>query len=88
MVYLCPTVLAIDEIGYRRLNREETELLFRLVSKRYEHGSIILTSNKYFDDWGGLLSDAIIDTDLLDQSIGSIYWINYCLMLMFVNFRG
>ena len=48
-----------------QLNRQEAELLFRLVSERYEHGSVILTSNKYFSDWGELLSDDILATALL-----------------------
>jgi hypothetical protein len=43
------------------------ELLFRLVSERYEHGSIILTSNKFFSDWGELLCDTVIATALLDR---------------------
>ena len=41
-VYLRPAVLVIDEIGYSQLNRQEAELFFRLISERYEHGSVIL----------------------------------------------
>ena len=66
-VYLRPAILVIDEVGYMQLNRQEAELFFRLVSERYEHGSIILTSNKYFSDWGELLSDTVIATALLDR---------------------
>ena len=51
-VYLRPAVLIVDEIGYAQLNRQEAELFFRLISQRYEHGSVVLTSNKYFSDWG------------------------------------
>lgn len=75
-VYLRPSVLVIDEIGYTQLNREEAELLFRLVSERYEHGSIILTSNKYFSDWGELLSDAVIATALLDRLLHHAHVVN------------
>lgn len=66
-VYLRPAVLVIDEVGYMQLNRQEAELLFRLISERYEHGSVILTSNKYFSDWGELLSDNVLATALLDR---------------------
>lgn len=66
-VYLRPAVLVIDEVGYMQLNRQEAELLFRLISERYENGSIILTSNKYFSSWGELLSDNVIATALLDR---------------------
>ena len=49
-VYLRPDILIIDEVGYLQLNRQEAELLFRLISERYERGSIILTSNKGTSD--------------------------------------
>lgn len=75
-VYLRPAVLVIDEIGYTQLDRQEAELFFRLVSERYEHGSILLTSNKYFSDWGELLSDNVIATALLDRLLHHAHVIN------------
>ena len=75
-VYLRPAILVIDEVGYMQLNRQEAELFFRLVSERYEHGSIILTSNKYFSDWGELLSDTVIATALLDRLLHHAHVIN------------
>lgn len=74
--YLRPAVLVIDEIGYMQLDRQEAELLFRLISERYEHGSVILTSNKYFRDWGELLSDSVIATALLDRLLHHAHVIN------------
>ncbi len=75
-VYLRPAILIIDEVGYTQLNRLEAELFFRLVSERYEHGSIILTSNKFFSDWGELLSDTVIATALLDRLLHHAHVIN------------
>ena len=75
-VYLRPAVLVVDEIGYTQLNRHEAEMFFRLVSERYEHGSILLTSNKYFSDWGELLSDTVIATALLDRLLHHAHVIN------------
>lgn len=75
-VYIRPSVLVIDEIGYSQLNRSEAELLFRLVSERYEHGSIIMTSNKHFTDWGELLSDNVLATALLDRLLHHAHVIN------------
>jgi len=75
-VYLRPAILVINEVGYMQLNRQEAELFFRLVSERYEHGSIILTSNKYFSDWGELLSDTVIATALLDRLLHHAHVIN------------
>ena len=75
-VYLRPAVLVIDEIGYSQLSRAEAELLFRLISQRYEHGSVILTSNKYFSDWGELFSDSVLATALLDRLLHHAHVIN------------
>lgn len=75
-VYLRPSVLVIDEIGYSRLARQEAELFFRLVSDRYEYRSIILISNKYFSDWGELLSDNVLATALLDRLLHHAHVIN------------
>jgi len=75
-VYLRPDILIIDEIGYLQLNRAEAELLFRLVSRRYEHGSMILTSNKYFSDWGELMSDSVIATAMLDRLLHHAHVVN------------
>ena len=75
-VYLRPDILIIDEVGYLQLNRTEAELLFRLVCERYEHGSIILTSNKFFSDWGELMSDAVIATAMLDRLLHHAHVVN------------
>lgn len=75
-VYLRPALLVIDEVGYMQLDRQEAELLFRLISERYEHGSIILTSNKYFSDWGELLSDNVLATALLDRLLHHAHVVN------------
>jgi hypothetical protein len=61
-VDLRQAVLVIDEVGYTQLNRQEAELFFRLISQRYGHGSVILTSNKYFSEWGELRSDTVLAT--------------------------
>ena len=75
-VYLRPAVLVIDAVGYMQLDRQEAELLFRLISERYEHGSVILTSNKYFSDWGELLSDKILATAQLDRLLHHAHVVN------------
>lgn len=66
----------IDEVGYMQLNRQEAELLFRLISERYEHGNVILTSNKYFSNWGELLSDNVLATVLLDRLLHYAHVVN------------
>ena len=62
-----PKVLIIDEIGYLPLNRQEASLFFRLVARRYEKASMILTSNKGFVDWGEIFADQVVATAILDR---------------------
>ncbi len=51
-----------DEVGYLPLDDAGATILFQLVSARYERGSIILTSNKSYGDWGTVFGDPIIAT--------------------------
>ena len=62
-----PKVLILDEIGYLPLSRDDASLFFRLVARRYERASIILTSNKSFVDWGEIFSDPVLATAILDR---------------------
>jgi DNA replication protein DnaC len=66
-IYLAPKVLVIDEIGYLPLDDLGATIFFQLVSARYERGSIILTSNKSYGDWGSIFGDPIIATAILDR---------------------
>jgi DNA replication protein DnaC len=66
-VYLAPRVLIIDEMGYLPLDDLGATIFFQLVSARYERGSIILTSNKSYGDWGSIFGDTIIATAILDR---------------------
>jgi DNA replication protein DnaC len=75
-VYTRPDILIIDEVGYMQLDRVSAELLFRVICSRYENGSIILTSNKYFGDWGELLNDTVIATAILDRLLHHAHIIN------------
>lgn len=62
-----PKVLIIDEVGYLPLSREEASLFFRLVVRRYERASLIITSNKSFLDWGEIFNDHVLATAILDR---------------------
>ncbi|MGE5792129.1 MAG: IS21-like element helper ATPase IstB [Bacteroidota bacterium] len=65
--YLRPALLVVDEVGYLPLDRTEANLVFQLVSRRYERGSMIITSNKSFTEWGGVLGDDVLATAILDR---------------------
>lgn len=62
-----PKVMVLDEIGYLPMTREEASLFFRLINRRYERASTILTSNKSFMDWGEVFGDQVIATAILDR---------------------
>ena len=62
-----PAILIIDEIGYLPLNKQNANFLFQLVSRRYEKGSIIITSNKSFNEWGNVFGDTVIASAILDR---------------------
>jgi DNA replication protein DnaC len=57
----------IDEIGYEPLDHLAATQFFRLVCERYERGSIVLTSNKRFAEWGELIGDETLATAILDR---------------------
>ena len=62
-----PRLLILDELGYLPLSREEASLFFRLLVRRYERGSLIVTSNKSFTDWGEVFNDHVLATAILDR---------------------
>lgn len=65
--YTRPKVLVIDEVGYLPLDPIGATVFFQLVSARYERGSIILTSNKSYTDWGAVFGDQTIAAAILDR---------------------
>jgi DNA replication protein DnaC len=65
--FLRAKVLIIDEVGYLPLDPVGATIFFQLVSARYERGSIILTSNKSYTDWGAVFGDHTIAAAILDR---------------------
>lgn len=65
---MAPRLLIIDEIGYLPFGREEANLFFNVIAKRYEYGSIILTSNLSFGQWPSTFADdATLTAAMLDR---------------------
>lgn len=61
-----PKLLIIDEIGYPPIDRPGANLFFELISRRYEEGPMIPTSDRSFSAWGGVFGDRVIATAILD----------------------
>jgi DNA replication protein DnaC len=75
-LYTIPRPLIIDEIGYVPIDRHAAHLFFQLISRRYERGAIILTSNRSFGQWGEVFGDPIIATAILDRVLHHCVTIN------------
>jgi len=71
-----PQLLILDEIGYFSLDKRSAHFLFQLVSRRYQRGSILLTSNKSYTDWGDVFSDTVLAAALLDRLLHQSVTVN------------
>lgn len=71
-------LLIIDEIGYMPVSRDQANLLFQLISMRYEKGSIILTSNYNFDEWGKIFEETVAAAAIIDRLVhhANIFYVN------------
>ncbi len=66
--YVAPSLLVLDEVGYLPLDKAGADLLFQIVSQRYERGSIIVTTNKAYKHWPTIFNnDAGITSAILDR---------------------
>jgi DNA replication protein DnaC len=75
-LYSVPRLLIIDEIGYLPIERQGANLFFQLISRRYERGPMILTSNQSFGTWGEVFGDPVIATAILDRVLHHAITIN------------
>ena len=60
-------LVIIDEIGYSPIEKREANLFFNLISEMYEKKSVVITSNKSFNEWAEMLGDEVMVTALLDR---------------------
>ena len=65
--YAKPKLLIVDELGYLPLEPEAAHLFFQLVSRRYERGAMLVTSNRAVGEWGSVFGDAVVATAILDR---------------------
>ena len=75
-LYTVPRLLIVDEIGYLPIDRAGANLFFQLISRRYERGPMILTSNQSFGSWGDVFGDPVIATAILDRVLHHAITIN------------
>jgi DNA replication protein DnaC len=65
--YAKPKLLIVDELGYLPFETNAAHLFFQLVSRRYERGSLLLTSNRSVGEWGTVFGDPVVATAILDR---------------------
>jgi DNA replication protein DnaC len=63
------TLIVVDEVGYIPFDPEAANLMFSLVSARYERASMIVTSNKPFSAWGEIFGDEVTATAMIDRLV-------------------
>ena len=74
---IAPRLLIIDEIGYLPFNAHEAKLLFDVIAKRYEKGSVLLTSNLPFGQWGHIFADdTALTSAMLDRILHHSHILN------------
>ena len=62
-----PKLLIVDELGYLPLEPQAAHLFFQLVSRRYEKGAMLITSNRNVGEWGTVFADPVVATAILDR---------------------
>lgn len=67
--YAAPKLLAIDELGFLPLDKDGSDLFFQVISHRYEQGSVVLTTNRAFKDWGKIFNDNTVATAILNRLV-------------------
>ena len=63
------SLIIVDEVGYLPFEQDAANLFFQLVSSRYEHASLILTSNLPFSGWGGVFGDQVVAAAMIDRIV-------------------
>lgn len=67
--YLTPDLLIIDELGFKKMASHSADDFFEVISKRYEKGSCIITTNKNCDQWAEIFADAILSAAICDRVV-------------------
>ena len=71
-----PSLMVIDEICYLPITRTGAMLFFQLMSRRYEHASTVLTSNRGFEEWGEVFGDDVMAGALIDRLVHHCHIVN------------
>lgn len=73
--YISPDLLILDELGLKKLIQNSVDDFYEIISRRYEKGSIIVTSNKVFEEWARIFYDPVLATAILDRFIHHCHFV-------------
>lgn len=67
--YLKPDLLILDELGFKKMPQHGMDDFFEIIRHRYESGSLIVTTNRNFEDWGALFGDKVMASAIIDRIV-------------------
>jgi DNA replication protein DnaC len=67
--YLTPDLLILDELGFKKIPNYSADDFFEIISKRYEKGSVIITTNKKFEAWSEIFADPVLSSAIIDRIV-------------------
>ncbi|HBG62567.1 MAG TPA: AAA family ATPase [Candidatus Omnitrophica bacterium] len=67
--YMAPDLLILDELGFKKLPSFSADDFFEVIAKRYEKGSLVITTNKQFEQWSDIFADNIMANAILDRVV-------------------
>ncbi|WP_341350037.1 ATP-binding protein [Caloramator australicus] len=73
--YIAPDLLILDELGLKKLNQNSVDDFYEIISRRYENVSIIITSNKVFEEWARIFYDPVLATAILDRFVHHCHFV-------------
>lgn len=71
--YLDADLLILDEIGFKKIPQSGLDDFFEIIRQRYENGSMIITSNRNFEDWGQIFGDIVLASAIIDRIVHYSY---------------
>lgn len=74
--FLNTDLLILDEIGFKKLPANGMDDFFEIIRNRYENGSMIITTNRNFEDWGNVFGDPVLTAALVDRLTYKAYLVN------------
>lgn len=74
--YITPDLIILDELGLKKLNDSNVDDFYEIIARKYEKSSIIITTNKVFEEWPRIFYDPVLATAILDRFVHHCHFVN------------